>query len=304
MMIAPMSVFDHNRSPAYLACLCLQGQSGWQHGGKAPSDQKERSLMNGTVTVIDKGAVRVHSYMAPDDSLNVTTQLIETPARIIAVDAQYALAYADEAAAYATGLGKPLDRLIISHAHPDHFHGAARFGAPVHALAAVRDQIAAQGDGQDPAGTVIPAGDMVPAAGITPGTEVIDGIPFIFEAHSGGEAADELVIKLPEQGILVTQDLVYHDIHLFLGNNDITGWQQALRQLAADTGYDTILAGHGLPAGPEVYTELLRYLADARELLGDDGEAYKKAITDRYPGYGSPFLIDIANQYLFGTRDA
>jgi len=45
--------------------------------------------MRGTVTVVEKGAVRIHSYMAPDASLNVTTQLIETPNRIIAVDAQY-----------------------------------------------------------------------------------------------------------------------------------------------------------------------------------------------------------------------
>ncbi|MGI5460829.1 MBL fold metallo-hydrolase [Streptomyces sp. CA-249302] len=260
--------------------------------------------MNGTVTVIDKGTVRVHSYMAPDDSLNVTTQLIETPARIVAVDGQYALGYADEVVAYAKGLGKPIDRLIITHAHPDHFHGAARFAAPVHALPAVRDQIAAQGDGRDPSGTVIPAADIAPTVEITPGTEVIDGVPFVFEAHSGGEAADQLVVKLPEQGVLVAQDLVYHDIHLFLGDNDIDGWRQALDALAAEQSYDTVLAGHGLPAGPEVFADLRRYLADARELLGDDGEAYKKAILERYPSYGGAFIIDIANRYLYGAQDA
>ncbi|MFJ9704845.1 MBL fold metallo-hydrolase [Streptomyces sp. NPDC101234] len=260
--------------------------------------------MNGTVTVIDKGAVRIHSYMAGDDSLNVTTQLIETPARVIAVDGQYALAYADEAVAYSRGLGKPLDRLIITHAHPDHFHGAARFGVPVHALAAVRDQIAAQGDGRDPAGTVIPVADMTPTVEITAGTEVIDGVPFVFEAHHGGEAADELVIRLPEQGVLVAQDLVYHATHLFLGNNDIAGWAKAVDALAADPAYDTVLAGHGLPAGPEVFDELRRYLADAGELLGADGAAYKQAIIERYPAWGGPFLIDIGNQYLFGATGA
>jgi hypothetical protein len=38
-------------------------------------------------------------------------------------------------------------------------------------------------------------------------------------------------------------------------------------------------------------------------LLGDDGEAYKKAIVERYryPSYSGAFLIDIANRYLFGT---
>src|SRR5204863_448475 len=88
---------------------------------------------------------------------------------------------------------------------------------------------AAQGDGQDPTGAVIPAADVTPTVEITPGTEVIDGVPFVFEAVAGGEAADELVIKLPEQGVLVAQDLVCHATHLFLGNNDIAGrprWQR------------------------------------------------------------------------------
>jgi glyoxylase-like metal-dependent hydrolase (beta-lactamase superfamily II) len=101
--------------------------------------------MNGTVTVLDKGAVRIHSYMSPADTFHTTTQLIETPARVIAVDAQLTPAYADEAVAYAEGLGKPLDRLIVTHAHPDHYNGAARFGVPVHALAQVREQIIARG---------------------------------------------------------------------------------------------------------------------------------------------------------------
>ncbi len=34
--------------------------------------------MNGTVTVLDKGAVRIHSYMSPTDTFHTTTQLIET----------------------------------------------------------------------------------------------------------------------------------------------------------------------------------------------------------------------------------
>lgn len=257
--------------------------------------------MNGTVTVIDKGRVRIHSYAAPDDSFNVTTHLIETPARLIAVDAQFVLAYADEVVGYAKGLGKPLDRLIITHAHPDHFAGAARFGAPIHALAAVREQIAAQPDGQDPTGAAYSIVEVTPTVQITPGTQEIDGVRFVFEAHTGGEAADELVVKLPEHGVLVAQDLVYNRLHLFLGNNDIAGWQQAIEKLAADGAYDTVLAGHGLPTGPAVYAEIGRYLADARELLGDDGEAYKKAIVDRYPSYGGAFLIDIANRYLFGA---
>ncbi|MEU8825646.1 MBL fold metallo-hydrolase [Streptomyces sp. NPDC048636] len=259
--------------------------------------------MNGRITVVDRKAVRIHSYMAPDDRLHATTQLIETPDRLIAVDAQYALADADEVVAYATGLNKPLDRVILTHSHPDHIQGAGRFRAPVHALAVVREQIAAQGDGQDPSGTAIPVAHMIPSVVINPGTEVIDGIPFVFEAYSGGEAPDQLVIRLPEQHTLIAQDLVYHRAHLFLAQNDIAGWQRALETLSADPSYDLVLPGHGLPASREVFAEMARYLTDARELLGDDGEAYKKAIMERYPDWSCPSMIDIANLYLFGGQD-
>jgi glyoxylase-like metal-dependent hydrolase (beta-lactamase superfamily II) len=255
--------------------------------------------MNGSVTVLDKGTVRIHSYMSPADTFHTTTQLIETPARIIAIDAQLLPAYADEAVPYAKGLGKPIDRLIVTHAHPDHYNGASRFGVPVHALARVSEQIVARGDSRLPTGRLIPLAEFTPDVALVPGTEVIDGVTFVFEAVSGGEAADELLIKLPEQGVLIAQDLVYHDVHLYLGNNDITGWQQLVDALASESGYDTILAGHGTPTGPEVYEDIRRYLADARELLGDDGDAYKKAIVDKYPGHVGPFIIDIANRSLF-----
>ncbi|GAV40457.1 MBL fold metallo-hydrolase [Streptomyces acidiscabies] len=257
--------------------------------------------MNGTVTVLDRGPVRIHSYMSPADTFHATTQFIETPARIIAVDAQLLPAHADEAVAYAKGLGKPLDRLIVTHAHPDHYNGAARFGVPVHALPQVREQIIARGDSVLPTGEPIPAATFTPTVDLVPGTEVIDGVPFVFEALTGGEAEDEIVVKLPGQRVLIAQDVIYHDVHLYLGNNDIPGWERTLATLAADPAYDTILPGHGLPAGPEIYDRVRGYLTDARELLGADGEAYKKAIVDRHPSYTGPFLIDIANRSLFGT---
>ncbi|MFI5874336.1 MBL fold metallo-hydrolase [Streptomyces sp. NPDC051445] len=256
--------------------------------------------MRGTVTIIDKGDVRVHSYMAPDDSINVTTQLIEPPGRLVAVDGQITIAGADEVVAYAEELGKPLDRLIITHEHPDHFQGAARFNAPIHALAVTRDQMAARGDLQDPTGIPVPAAEVAPTVLITPGTEVIDGVPFVFEALSGGETSDQLLIRLPEHGVLVAQDVVYHKTHVFVGNHDIDRWQVILQELA-DPAYDTILPGHGLPAGQAVLAEMAEYLKVAGELLGDDGQAYKQAIIERFPTYAAPLVIDISNLYLFGT---
>lgn len=255
--------------------------------------------MNGTVTVLDKGEVRIHSYMAPEKSVNVTSQIIETPERLIVVDGQFLGPFADEAAEYARSLGKPIDRLVITHGHPDHYAAAARWGAPLVSLPEVRDAILARGDVHLPTGGVVPVADVTPDGSVRVGEEVVDGVLLTFEHVVGGEAHDQLLIALPDHGVLIAQDLVYHDVHLYFGERDIDGWQRAVSLLAQAEGYDTVLAGHGLPTTPAVFGELERYLADAAELLGDDGAAYKAAITKRYPEYGGQFVIDIANRSLF-----
>ena len=163
--------------------------------------------------------------------------------------------------------------------------------------------MAARGDLQDLNGVPVPAATVAPTDLITPGTEVIDGVSFVYEALSGGETTDQLLIRLPEHGVLVAQDLVYHHTHSFVGNNDIARWQEILEKLV-DPAYDTILPGHGLPAGQAVFAEMAKYLQVASELLGDDGVAYKQAIIDRFPAYKIPFVIDISNFYLFGIRPA
>ncbi|MFC0439887.1 alpha-L-fucosidase [Kutzneria buriramensis] len=58
----------------------------------------------------------------------------------------------------------------------------------------MRDQIAVLGDGRDPTGAIVRTADVAPTVEIVPGTEVIDGVPFVYEAYSGGE----VVVKLPD----------------------------------------------------------------------------------------------------------
>lgn len=108
------------------------------------------------------------------------------------------------------------------------------------------------------------------------------------------------MIKLPKQGVLVAQDVVYHRTHLWFLDKDFDGWQTNIDRFAAETECDTILPGHGEPTTPAIWAELTDYVNAGRELLGDDGDAYKKAITARYPTYKGVALIDVANAYMFG----
>jgi hypothetical protein len=88
----------------------------------------------------------------------------------------------------------------------------------------------------------------------------------------------------------------------WLLDKDFDGWQANIDRFAAETEYDTILPGRGEPTTPAIWAELTDYLNAGRDLLGDDGDAYKLAITERDPTYHGAALIDVAHAYMFGPK--
>lgn len=145
------------------------------------------------------------------------------------------------------------------------------------------------GDKTDlPTGAPIPLAHMTPTVEITPGTEVIDGIPFEFEKVTGGEIHTTLVIKLPEQGVLVAQDVVYHRTHLWFLDKDFDGWQTNIDRFAAETECDTILPGHGEPTTPAIWAELTDYVNAGRELRGIPPTRVPRSSTSPTPTCSAP----------------
>src|SRR3989440_12754827 len=77
----------------------------------------------GAILVSQFGPVKIHSYLSPADGLQVNTQMIEGPNAVVIFDGQLLLPYAGEVASYVQTIGKPVDRIILSHAHTDHWAG-------------------------------------------------------------------------------------------------------------------------------------------------------------------------------------
>jgi hypothetical protein len=120
-----------------------------QNGGSATKDTAAQGRI-GTILVSRFGPVKIHSYLSPADGFHVNTQIIEGPTAVVIFDGQLLLPYAAEAASYVQALGKPVDRIILSHAHTDHWSGLQvltdRFpDARVFALDGVADQLRARG---------------------------------------------------------------------------------------------------------------------------------------------------------------
>src|SRR5215475_2144341 len=97
--------------------------------------------MQGTVTVTPAGAATVHTYTAPETGWRANSHVIELASQLVLFDAPLTAEHAREVLAVADGLGKPVTRLYISHAHPDHFASAAMISAPSYALGPVKQLI-------------------------------------------------------------------------------------------------------------------------------------------------------------------
>jgi glyoxylase-like metal-dependent hydrolase (beta-lactamase superfamily II) len=262
----------------------------------------------GKVTLTHRGKLKVHTYTAPEKGWQVTSQIIELPDQLIVVDGQYLLPFAREASAYCKGLGKPISRLYISHFHPDHHLGAEAFDAPVYAMAEVKAKILAIGDRlaneerakfPDEPG-IIPDHAIKPQFEVNPGIETIAGVKFDFRVVRHAEADPSLVVALPDEKILIAQDLIYNKVHLFLGEKNFEGWTSALNEYHA-LPYNRILPGHGVPGGVELYGHMTDYLTFARTALANapDGTTFINAMVQHYPTYGVRSLLEHEERFLF-----
>src|SRR6202035_2917629 len=152
----------------------------------------------GAILVSQFGPVKIHSYLSPADGLQVNTQMIEGPNAVVIFDGQLLLTYADEVASYVQTLGKPVDRIILSHAHTDHWSGlqglTARFaaargfaldGVAVHLNARAQARLESF---RPICGDRIATKVTVPTEIIAEGVQRIDGITYDFRRFVDAES--------------------------------------------------------------------------------------------------------------------
>jgi glyoxylase-like metal-dependent hydrolase (beta-lactamase superfamily II) len=259
----------------------------------------------GEINLTHSDEVCIHTYTAPEDGWRVNSHVVETETALLVVDAQYMLRYAHEVTAYAAGLGKPIRRLYLSHFHPDHILGASAFPCPIYALEAVVTKIAAVGDRvaseeHEKHGDLIAARSKRPDHIVAAGVETIDGARFEFLHLQHAETADALMVGLPDRGILITQDLLYNGVHVFIGEHAFDSWAVALQKTQA-LDYDTLLPGHGAPGGPELYGAMLHYLEAAKEAYAksNSGDELKTRMIVAFPHYRGQVLLDHQMRFLF-----
>jgi glyoxylase-like metal-dependent hydrolase (beta-lactamase superfamily II) len=266
--------------------------------------------MQGNIAKTFAKPLTIHTYTAPEDGWVVNSHIVEFPTQLFVIDAQYKIKYAEEVAAYAANLAKPITRLYVTHFHPDHILGAAAFNMPVTALAEVKSKIEAVGDrvaeeehakhGDSVAGTCVK-----PTIAIAPGKETVDDITVDFLRVRGAETADALMIAFPGRGVLIAQDFLYNRVHVFVGEKSFDSWGAVLRDFQLNaTAFRTLLPGHGAPAGVELYGEMLAYLSNAKRLFTSslDAAIFKSRIVSAFPNYAGRVILDHEARFLYPPK--
>jgi metal-dependent hydrolase (beta-lactamase superfamily II) len=268
----------------------------------------------GAILVSQFGPVKIHSYLSPADGLQVNTQMIEGPNAVVIFDGQLLLPYADEVASYVQTIGKRVDRIILSHAHTDHWGGlqvlTERFpDVRVFALDGVADQIRAGGPARldrlrrnygDKAAAKI----TVPTETITEGLQRIDGVTYEFKRFIDAESDLQLAALLPEQKVLMAFDLVYSPKqHAFTGGNHFDQWIIILETLMALQGYDSIIIGHDTPVDRFAIDSTMTYVKRAKAIhsVSTDAKTYSESLKTAFPDLQLAGFVDLSASYLYAA---
>ena len=277
--------------------------------GSSIVSQSSHILEHGSLTVTRCGDVAVHSYQSPDLTGCVTTHIIETPERLVFFDGQRSVVFGQEIRNYGETLGKPIDRMVISHLHPDHWFGAYQFrDVPIYAFEETQAEIDQLGQffidiSLESLGHHVPPQKVLPTRNIPHNsTEIIDGVTFEYRYVKDSEADHMLTIYLPDQKIYIAQDLLYNNCHLFCGHGNFEGWRASLIEMRNAAGFELILPGHGDTTGSrQAIDDSLIYLDFVEATLSrvNSGDELKREILARYPTYRAASLVDIQNLFLF-----
>jgi glyoxylase-like metal-dependent hydrolase (beta-lactamase superfamily II) len=268
----------------------------------------------GAIIVSQFGSVKIHSYLSPADGLRVNTQMIEGPNAVVIFDGQLLLPYADEVASYVQTLGKPVDRIILSHAHTDHWAGlqvlTERFpDARVFALKGIAEQVRANGPARldrlgrtygDRAATML----TIPTETISEGLQRIDGVAYDFKRFINAESDLQLAALLPEQRVLMAFDLVFSpNEHAFTGANHFAHWMTVLESLKALHGYDTIIIGHDTPVDRSAIDSTMTYIKRAKEIhaASADAKSYIEKLKAAFPDLQQAGFVELSASYLYAA---
>jgi cyclase len=199
--------------------------------------------------------------------------LVEGPRSLLAIDAGGGPQHARNFLRAAATLGKPVDRVVITHEHPDHSVGLTQFPAGIEIIAQeeTRAQMVrmgtpatpaywktnpAWGNAEDVNRVVLPTVTFRDRMTVYYGDTRVD-FEWPGPAHTSGDA----LIYVRASRVVFMGDIAFFGVTPLNGSGYVQDWIKVCDAVLADPQVDVIVPGHGPVGGKQDLIEMRDYLA-------------------------------------------
>lgn len=253
---------------------------------------------NPQVAQIHKGNITLHIFTSPEVGELVNSLIVETPNQLVIVDVPAYKPFAEAFRTHAMSIGKPIAKILITHAHPDHWFSLSHFPEyqtyafqeAINEMAALKDLAVGYHRSVHP--ELVPDQVNLPSTVIEAGPLEIDGITFVLHKVFDAEASATMAVEIPAIKTLLAQDLVYNHCYLYVatrtasGEPTIDSWIGHLQSFKK-MGFELVVPGHGLPTDASIFDECIAYLTFARDVVATaaNGDELIQRFREKYPEY-------------------
>jgi glyoxylase-like metal-dependent hydrolase (beta-lactamase superfamily II) len=245
-------------------------------------------------------------------SLYANMTLVEGDKHAVLIDAPFTRADAHRVVAAVLESGKTLDTIFVTHDHPDHFFSVevltdafpnARVVAHSQVVADIRASIPIKIKRWSPM-----LGENGPRHPTAP--EALSGHSIDLEGHQlevlgpmQGDHVHATAVWIPEIKTLVAGDLLFNEMHLWLGESLQPGraaWAKSVDQLAS-LGATRVVAGHKKPGLPDdassiAYTRRYLQVFEKSVHTSHNSAQLRASIQAAFPN-----TIDVFDDFLLGN---